>query len=91
MTAPRRSVPAPIKVVISASLLLASGGVLSLASCFGALSTINNSRGAGFWGYLLFAGLGFVALGVLLFVGIGVWAVALLVKHGVRRLRGEAG
>ena len=88
MTA-RRPIPGPIKVIISASLLVVSGGVLSFASCFGALATLNRSNGAGFWGVLVFIGLGFVALGVLLFVGIGLWGAIALLTGRARRARVE--
>lgn len=90
MTNPRSSVPAPVKVIIIASLLFGSGAALSVASCFGTLSTINRGHLGDFWGYLLFTGLGFVALGVFLFLGIGVWAAGVLLKAGLRRIRGKS-
>jgi hypothetical protein len=88
MTTPRRPLPAVAKVVIIAALLLASGGVLSLASCFGLLSTINRSHGEGAWTVALYLGLGFLGVGTLLFAGLGLWACGLLVKALVNRLRG---
>ena len=87
-TTPRRPLPAAAKVVIIAALLLASGGVLSVASCFGLLSTINRAHGERLWTVALYFGLGFVGVGGLLFAGLGLWACGLLLKALVRRLRG---